>query len=619
MVELVLHPHITNYTWCQEFYNNIVIGKYEQVKEFLDKNKGIVSSRITVGYDLPLHIAARAGQLKIVNLLLDNMTEEVMTVNKDLKTALHLAASAGHLDVIEALVKKQDRLLLVQAYFETPLVLAIRNQQKKVVKFLYDITCKMDKDESNWRNSNSDEHNLYRATVLTSLIHGRFFNLAYKLLKSFPDLVLTKDIRGQTAVTALIETTFENQTWWSAFSMLLSAGIEDIKSRFSFRRRKQDVENVDNPQADAFVPRPLKSATDKNQIRLMSVDAFNLLRLICQQIATLKIIDADDEEDNNRDKELTKSITDALFLAVKKGNVDFVAEILRYCPRLARLLNEEDMNLFHASILHRQDKIFQLIDDLDVPTNTIDAYWDKKTHNNTLHLVATLPPVERLNQISGAALQARKELIWFMKVQAILPHARQEENNKEKKTPRMLFDEMHDGLFKQGEEWMKRTADACMVVAVLVASAMLSATLQLPGAARNDTGITIFISEHEYFNSFIISNMISLLFSSASVIAFLSIYISRFSQRDFLEALPRMLSIGLLFLYISIAAMMTNFVSTILMVLRNEIKWAMAPPAFLSMFPIFVISLRQLPLLFEMMHSTYSLTIFTESTKHLNI
>nr|DAD22446.1 TPA_asm: hypothetical protein HUJ06_023909 [Nelumbo nucifera] len=351
----------------------------------------------------------------------------------------------------------------------------------------------------------------------------------------------------------------------------------------------------------------------------MSPGAFMLLRAICQQIATVGNIEVGDEYDVD-DKDMKALIIDALFRAVQKGNVDFIVEILRYRPRIAQLKNNEGMTLFHEAIRCRKDKIFQLINDFDIPTGpAVGDYRDRKTNNNALHLVAELPPVQRRNHISGAAaLQLRKEIVWFRKVQAILPPLHQQAKNMDNKTPRMLFNDSHKELFKEGEEWMKQTAEACMVVATLVASVMLSATLALPGATKSDSGISIFIDRYN-FNTFVMTNLISLLFSSSSLIAFLSIYITRFAEQDFLVILPWILCIGLLFLYISIASMIANFMSTILMVLRHEMKWVMIPPACLAILPIAILSMRQLPALFQMMLSTYSLGIFTQQKKRLNI
>nr|DAD27630.1 TPA_asm: hypothetical protein HUJ06_029098 [Nelumbo nucifera] len=75
-------------------------------------------------------------------------------------------------------------------------------------------------------------------------------------------------------------------------------------------------------------------------------------------------------------------------------------------------------------------------------------------------------------------------------VQAIRTPLHQQECNKNGKTPKMLFTEMHGSMFKEGEEWMKRTAYSCMVVATLVASGRfvylrLDSSIELPMRGRS--------------------------------------------------------------------------------------------------------------------------------------
>ncbi|KAK7821293.1 hypothetical protein CFP56_037851 [Quercus suber] len=61
--------------------------------------------------------------------------------------------------------------------------------------------------------------------------------------------------------------------------------------------------------------------------------------------------------------------------------------------------------------------------------------------SNILHLAAGLAPQEKLNAISGAALQMQREISWFKN---------------------------HEELRKEGEKWMRNTAEYSMVVAILI-------------------------------------------------------------------------------------------------------------------------------------------------------
>nr|DAD32556.1 TPA_asm: hypothetical protein HUJ06_011407 [Nelumbo nucifera] len=244
---------MTAHTWYQDFYNAIVKGKHEKVETCLERNnRVVVVSRITAGQDIPLHIAARVGHLKIVKLLLDRMNkEEVMLMNNNYRTALHLAASGGHLNVVMALVEKERRLVLRECDEQIPLHHAIRNQHKKVVEYLFKATIEVDKadaknDKEDW---DKKARNKFRVTILIALIYGNFYDLALKLVNDFPELLLIKDRFNKTAILALIESTSEHETWWAALltpiSISISTSIEYIKSRiFSFRGDRQDEENA---------------------------------------------------------------------------------------------------------------------------------------------------------------------------------------------------------------------------------------------------------------------------------------------------------------------------------------------------------------------------------------
>ena len=97
-----------------------------------------------------------------------------------------------------------------------------------------------------------------------------------------------------------------------------------------------------------------------------------------------------------------------------------------------------------------------------------------------------------------------------------------EYKNTNGKRPRELFTESHKELVKEGEKWMKGTTSSCTVVATLIVTIMFAATITVPGGNKQDLGFPIFLDE-KVFMLFIISDALSLLSSSTSLLMFLGV------------------------------------------------------------------------------------------------
>jgi magnesium-transporting ATPase (P-type) len=144
-------------------------------------------------------------------------------------------------------------------------------------------------------------------------------------------------------------------------------------------------------------------------------------------------------------------------------------------------------------------------------------------------------------------------------------------------TPWELFIEEHEDLKKQGEKWMKDTANYCMLVATLIATVVFAAAFTVPGGNiqsgnNQEIGTPIFL-KNNWFMMFFISDAVALLSSSTSILIFLSILTSRYAEGDFLTSLPARLFFGLTTLFISIASMVVAFSATCFLVYYSEVAW----------------------------------------------
>ena len=139
-------------------------------------------------------------------------------------------------------------------------------------------------------------------------------------------------------------------------------------------------------------------------------------------------------------------------------------------------------------------------------------------------------------------------------------------------TPWELFKMEHKNLRANGEKWMKETVNFYIVVATLISAVVFAAVVTVPGGSNQDTGTPILLKSI-WFRVFFISNAIALLFSSASILIYLSILTSRFTEIDFLVALPLKWVLGVITLIISIGGMVVSFSATCFLVLKSEMTW----------------------------------------------
>ncbi|KAI3968431.1 hypothetical protein MKW92_012695 [Papaver armeniacum] len=230
--------------------------------------------------------------------------------------------------------------------------------------------------------------------------------------------------------------------------------------------------------------------------------------------------------------------------------------------------------------------------------------------NNLLHFAGVLPSPSQLDKISGAALQMQRELQWFQEVEKIVQSKFKEFINKEGITPAQLFTKEHKALKKDGEAWMKETANACMLVSALIATVMFAAAFTVPGGNVESTGTPFFLKTTA-FTIFIVSDAISLFASCTSILMFFAILTARYAEQDFLKSLPKKLIIGLASLFISMAAMMAAFGATLVIVLQNRVTWVSIPVTLLATVPVALFGFLQFPLFIDIVRSTYGTGIFT--------
>ncbi|KAL6327783.1 hypothetical protein AAG906_025611 [Vitis piasezkii] len=159
---------------------------------------------------------------------------------------------------------------------------------------------------------------------------------------------------------------------------------------------------------------------------------------------------------------LGSQVRQAVFQAVKRGNVEFVTEMIKSIPELEKIFN-----LLHGLTDAQKMKVISPLD---------------RFGNSMLHLVAMLAPSEQLDGIPGAALQMQRELQWFKEVKNIVPPIFKDLTNSDGKKASEVFSQQHADLVKEGEKWMKEIATSSSFVAALIVTIMFAVAFTIPGA-----------------------------------------------------------------------------------------------------------------------------------------
>ncbi|XP_044497018.1 ankyrin repeat-containing protein NPR4-like isoform X2 [Mangifera indica] len=575
-----------------KLYRAALSGDWSIAEGIYKEHKNDLTARISKEGDTALHIAAAAEQTDFLKKQVENINkEDLATTNKAGNTAFCLAAVSGNVEIAQVMMNKMNKenltskkaagktahclaaapqkectnladvlemgnLAMIRGRNEMlPLYMAALFGHKEMVQFLYEAT------DDGFLSDND------RIELLVTLISNGLYDVALDLLEKHPELAITCDRNQETALLALAQMPIpsENQQgFW-----------------------KQSVN--------------LFSGTNTK----LPAKALELIQRLWEQV-----ILSDDSALSN----IYSTAQQLIFVATKLGNIEFLTVLICEYPDLVLEVDENNYTIFHFAVMNRQRDIFKLIHEIGTFKDLIVASKDEKD-NNILHLAGKLAPADRLNVVSGAALQLQWELLWFREVRKIMHPLDAHEENSKGETPAALFTKEHGELKEKGEKWMKDTANYCMIVATLIATVVFAATFTVPGGTNDETGTPHFVQKAS-FKIFVISDAVSLVSSTCSILAFLSILTSRYAEEDFLSQLPKKLVAGLATLLLSITAMMVVFCATIFIVFKDGVLWVPILVTVIASIPVFLFTKQQWHLLFDVAQSTYVSSSLFEPHRH---
>ncbi|PIA41769.1 hypothetical protein AQUCO_02200301v1, partial [Aquilegia coerulea] len=551
-----------DYTWTKPFTTAMEREDWKSFKNLFDVLPRAGARKVNDERETLLHLAVRSRKeifvLELVRLMLP---KDLMLKDKDGYTALSLVAISGTKDMAEAMVEKNKHLVLgikvSKGHVELPVVTAARNENTDVALYLYSETPIEELNPDKGKDG---------ATLLTQLITSDLFDTALDLLHKLPQLSITDDKDGRNAISVLARK----------------------PSAFPSGRRHELWQQY----------KSIKIRKTKSEIH-----ALELLEIISIQVSKMD------------EKQLKAAgVYQAVLDATKFGIVEFVYKLMKYNRHLENCKDEDGKSTFLYAIIYRQEKVFNLIQDMR-NKKTPFSYVGKKDGNNTLHQAAVLDRFSRIDRISGVHLQMQSELQWFEEVEKLVPPKFKDELNHQGMTPRDLFTEQHKPLVEKGEKWLKETSNACTIIAALIATVMVTAAYTIPGGVDNK-GHPVFLTS-DLFLFFVIMNALSLFASCSSMLIFLGITTSRYTEQDFLRLLPTKLIFALITLFLSIGTMMAAFCATLFIVLRGQNHWVPIAGSSLALPVSLLFLLLQFPHLVDMIYKTYGPGAFVK--KNLGI
>ncbi|KAL8257608.1 hypothetical protein R6Q59_029649 [Mikania micrantha] len=543
-----------------------IVGDWETGKIILDERPDLlrIIYRSPDCFYTVLHTAALADETKFTLNFMKNLVhmmpmEDLEIKNGNSNTAFWMACLSGKTKTAMIMLKKNPKLLDIRGDHGTlPLCAGAKTGTHDLVKILYNYSQKM--KGSHWTNED-------RSMTLTHCVDREIFDVALQILEDHPELA------------------------YNAHILAILAGKRD-----AFNRLEKNLITRIIQSTSIFFGLKAQLITEDD-----SDDALKLLKIFwghANETMTFHEIESMLRNPFSSRFGMRQYSFGMLGVAAKMGNTIFLVKLIRTYPDLMILQNEDGHTIFHIAVMHRHQDIYNLLYEVGVIRNDICVVKDK-SGNNMLHLVGKTSK-ERTAKTSGASLQMQRELLWFEDVEKMMPPYLREAKNNDGQTPYELFAKENEDLVSKGLKWMKD----CMVVATLIVTVAFSVAFTVPGGYNQDHGSPIFI-HNRTFLVFVIADAVSLISSSTSLLVFLSVLTSQHDQRDFMYSLPRKLMIGLLTLFISVAALMVTFSASFFVLYHKGLKWVSILIAAFATIPVIVFALLQYHLLVDMFRSTY--------------
>ncbi|XP_076951818.1 uncharacterized protein LOC143625354 [Bidens hawaiensis] len=592
-------------------YRAIIEGDWETAREHFNKDNNTLTAKLNIASHRALHIAiSQTENIQFVKNLLNEINPNSLPsmVNNYGQNPLHYAAMVGNTAASKMLVEHNPHLLFVPDRKEyLPIHRAVFSPHKLTFMYLLE-ACKQHVGLSQQETYHNPFEGGNGALLLIGVINQGILDVAYDLIKEYPDTARTKykDVDTPLMCIAGKLDLYYTGTRYNFYQRFVYSYVR-IHNVVGNTNKAQDIENQkiykNKVVSRCSLYTGLLSTLQINRLKedkLKHNTALMLLTHICEEVSK-----------TNKYNDMGDHYFKATNAAAVNDTPEAIKEMVKYFPQ-AIWSNTNGYYIIQLAIINRTEKVYNLL----VHEMNINMFLHKvmkdKDGNNLLHLAAQLAPIHKLNVVSGAALQMQRELQWFQEVEKFVEPKYKEATNKRQETPIMVFRREHKELRKEGEEWMKKTADSYTITAALIVTIVFAAAITVPGGNNDQTGKPVYLTRSSFI-IFAVSDALSLFTSTTSLLLFLSILTARYRDEDFLYKLPKRLILGLVMLFLSVTSLMVAFSAALFIVSGQEKEWILIPIAALTCLAIVSFAALQFPLLVELVSATYGGGIFARS------
>ncbi|XP_044483286.1 protein ACCELERATED CELL DEATH 6-like isoform X2 [Mangifera indica] len=579
----------------------MIVEDEEKVIELCRKIPDHALHILTIHDDTVLHMATYSKKDRLVLRLLDELPDcylhKMTRQNNAGNTILHDTATSNHaLPVADKVLKKAPGLLGIRNNNgEAALFRAARYGKTDIFNFLAGKVSGYDQTSKHPFLQRTDKTNVLHIAILS-----QHFELALQIAKEYKSLIVEQDVDGMTPLQLLSckPEAFKRKHEESFLKKL-------IKWTCSSKRRelkeKEERQYESAMELAKFLIRKDTTWEDSYSIQDQSRPKIHRYGISPTLLA------AEKGSGEAAGAGGGDSAETPLFLATKSGCIEIVREILNTYLQAIEHIDDEGRNILHVAIKYRQLEIFELVSKMEGPIRRLVRKIDN-TGNTILHMTGIKRTDYVPEKMEGPAFVLQEELLWYERVQEVtISHFMNHQNNMGL-TAEGLFATANNELRISSKEWLKHTAEGCSVVAVLIATVAFAAAYTVPGGSNETTGFPVLINR-PFFVVFTISDVLSLTFSLAAVVTFLSILTSPFRLEDFKHSLPNKMTLGFTFLFLSVCLMMVAFAATILLMIENKEHWAKIMLYTCSFVPVGIFALSYFPL--------YIITSITRGCKQL--